>query len=214
MDGEFFDRLRLRVLPYFEKNNPCHDFYHVDRVLGLAMRIGKREGADIDILRMAVLLHDVARGEQDESLGVVCHAERGGEIAREILLEFGCEEDVVDRVVHCVEAHRNRQHKVPESVEAKVLYDADKLDGIGAIGVLRLASFSGDIGSIVHDPNVVPENTKSYSKDDSAYREFLVSHVGFGDKMLTESGREVAVERQRFMGEFFDRANREVLGLC
>ncbi len=212
MEEEFFIELKNRVLPYFEGTNPCHDFYHVDRVLSLAMTIGKRENADLDILRMAVLFHDVARAEQDESKGKVCHAKRGGEVAGEILRELGCSKEEVDRVVHCVETHRFRENSIPESIEAKVLYDADKLDGIGAIGILRATSFAGTIGAVVHNPDIEVDKTESYSKDDSAYREFLVKLVKIKDKMLTEGGLEVAKERQRFMNDFFDRANAEARG--
>jgi len=212
MDDEFFDRLRGRVLVYFEGTNPCHDISHVDRVLKLALRLGESEGADLEIVWAAALLHDVARKEQDELGGMVCHAERGGELARDILKEMGISEESIKKVVHCVETHRFRKENIPESVEAMVLYDADKLDAIGAIGILRAGSFSGSIGANVHDTSIDIENTEAYGKDDSAYREFLVKLVKVKDKMLTVSGREIAVGRHDFMVEFFDRLNKEVEG--
>ncbi len=217
MDGssgseEFFERLREKVVPYFEGTDPCHDFHHVDRVLSLSMTIGEKEGADLDILRTAVLLHDVARREQDESKGEVCHAKRGGEIAREILGELGYSEDKIEKVVHCVEAHRNRGENKANSVEAKALYDADKLDAIGAIGIGRAFSFSGSRGSFVHVSDFDLTSDEEYGEKDCAYREFLVSHTNMRDKMLTESGCKIAKGRQSFMMEFFERLNREVEG--
>lgn len=212
MDEEFFERLKRRVLPYFEGINPCHDFHHTERVLDLALRIGEKEGCDLYVLRMAVLLHDVARKEQDDCKGGICHAKKGGELARDILGELEVCGEMVDRVVHCVEAHRNRGEGIAKSIEAKVLYDADKLDAIGAIGILRTTYFASSIGAVVHNPDIDIESTDEYSREDSAYREFLVSLRKTRDKMLTESGREIAGGRQDFMRVFFDRANAEVEG--
>ena len=212
MEEEFFDKLREKVLPYFDEINPCHDICHTDRVLNLALVIGEKEKADLEILKVAVLLHDVARREQDESVGKICHAERGAELARGILEEIGYLDEKIGQVVHCVETHRFRNEKVPESAEAKVLFDADKLDGIGAIGILRAASFSGHIGSVVHNSDVDIEKTKAYSKDDSTYREFLEKLIKVKDKMLTDEGKRIAEERHEFMVEFFDRVNKEVGG--
>ena len=75
MEEEFFNKLREKVLPYFEGTNPCHDICHADRVLSLVLAIGGKEGADLEILKVVALLHDVARKEQDESRGKICHAE-------------------------------------------------------------------------------------------------------------------------------------------
>ena len=212
MDEEFFEKLKEKVMPYFEGTNPCHDFNHVKRVLKLALIIGKKESADLDIIKTAVLLHDIARKEQDDSRGKICHAKRGAEIAKQILEEMGFLKDKIGNVVHCIRAHRFRGDSAPETIEAKVLCDADNLDAIGAIGILRAASFSGFTGAVVHNPDVNIKTTTVYSKDDSAYREFLDKLIRIKDKMLTQTGREFAKERQDFMNEFFDRANKEVRG--
>jgi len=212
MEEEFFDKLREKILPYFKGINPCHDLSHTERVFNLVLKIGETEGADLEILKVAALLHDVARKEQDESQGVVCHAERSGELAREILKGLAYSGDKIDKVIHCIETHRFRKSNVPESVEAKVLFDADKLDSIGAIGIGRAFSFSGYLGSAVHIPDVDVETTKEYGKDDCCYREFLVKLIKIKDKMMTEGGREFVKERHDFMVEFFDRINKEVRG--
>ncbi|MBU2576191.1 MAG: HD domain-containing protein [Nanoarchaeota archaeon] len=212
MEEEFFGKLREKILPYFEGVNPCHDISHTERVLNLALAIGEEEGANLEILEVAVLLHDVARKEQDESRGTVCHAGRGGEMAKEILDELGYPLDKIEKVVHCIETHRFRKGNVPESVEAKVLYDSDKLDSIGAIGIGRAFSFSGYLGSHVHFLDLDLTDDEEYGEKDCAYREFLTKLLKVKDKMLTERGRELAEERHDFMVEFFDRINKEVGG--
>lgn len=214
MNEEFFEELQEKIMPYFEGINPCHDFFHTKRVLDLALNIGESEECDLDILRAAALLHDVGRKAQDECCGKICHAEEGGRISREILKEIGCSDEFIRKVVHCVEAHRFRKDNIPESIEAKVLYDADKLDAIGGIGILRATSFAGFIGAHVHNADIDVPNTKAYSKDDSAYREFLVKLIKIKDKMLTVEGRRVAEGRHKFMEEFFERVNAEVAGGC
>ncbi|MCK5450008.1 HD domain-containing protein [Candidatus Pacearchaeota archaeon] len=212
MEEEFFNKLREKVLPYFEGTNPCHDICHADRVLSLVLAIGGKEGADLEILKVVALLHDVARKEQDESRGKICHAERGSELAWGILRELGYPEDKIEKVIHCIEAHRSRKGDVPESIEAKVLYDADKLDSIGAIGIGRAFSFSGSIGSVVHISDVDVNDNGEYGREDCAYREFLAKLVQVKYKMFTDEGKKIAGKRYDFMVEFFDRLNREIKG--
>jgi len=142
-----FDEIKEKVILASEGINPCHDFMHTERVLNLALHIGEKEGADLEIITLSALLHDIARKEQDESKGKICHAQRGAELAKDILKEKGMDEDKINRVIHCIEAHRFRNGCIPESIEAKVLSDADKLDAIGAIGIGRAFSFSGHIGA-------------------------------------------------------------------
>ena len=212
MKEEFFVELREKVVGYSEGINPCHDIDHTDRVVALSLAIGEKEGCDLEILRVAALLHDVARKEQDESRGQICHAERGAELSREILKEMNYPGDKIDRIVHCIETHRFRKGSPPESIEAKVLYDADKLDSIGAIGIARNFSFSGSLGSRVHVSDLNLEDSEEYGKDDCGHREFLVKLVKVKDKMLTDSGKEISKERHDFMVEFHDRLIKEVKG--
>jgi uncharacterized protein len=212
MDDEFYAKLKERIMRYFEGVNPTHDFMHTERVLNIALNIAEDENVDMDVLRMAVLLHDIGRKEQDESCGEICHAENGAKIARKILREFGVDEVKINKICHCIETHRTRRDKAPESIEAKILFDADKIDGLGAIGVLRTASFAGHLGAVVHNPEIDVEKTKAYSKDDSAYREFLVTHKNIIDKIMTKKGKEIAQKRDRFMKDFFERANKEAAG--
>jgi len=206
------EELKQEIQKYFEGTNPCHDFMHTERVKNLALHIGKKENADLEIIEIASLLHDIARKIQDESKGEICHAEQGGIIAREILKSKGLEENKINKIIHCIETHRFRKNNKPESKEAQILYDADKLDSIGAIGLARAISFSGSVGANVHNPNVDIANTKEYSKDDSAYREYLVKLSKIKNELLTEEGKRIAQERHKFMEDFFTRINQEVAG--
>ncbi len=196
----------------FDDARGSHDWDHTERVLHLCLRIGKREQADLFVLRLAALLHDIGRAEEDRSNGRRCHAEAGAQRARTILEKHGLPEDLIIRVVHCIAAHRYRKAVQPETIEARVLFDADKLDSIGAVGIGRAFLFAGEVGARLHDKHIDVEKTKPYTKDDTAYREFLVKLRHIKDRMTTAEGRRIARQRHAFMEEFFTRLNRETTG--
>ena len=127
-----------------------HGFDHVERVLALALRLGAESGADARVLALAALLHDVGRAEEDRSGGAICHAAAGAALAREILRRHGADAALVRRVAECVRRHRYRGAARPASREAKLLYDADKLDSLGAVGVGRAFLFAGEVGARLH----------------------------------------------------------------
>lgn len=117
----------------FQNAAGSHDWEHTLRVLALARRIAHSEAADMEIVEISAILHDIGRGAQDKSKGKICHAALGAEMAAKILSEHGIPEDRIERIVHCIGSHRFRGDNPPETIEAKVLFDADKLDGIGAV---------------------------------------------------------------------------------
>jgi uncharacterized protein len=94
-----------------------------------------------------------------------------------------------------------------------VLFDADRLDAIGAVGIARAYLFAGEVGAVLHNPDAAPEKTKPYSKDDTGYREYRVKLSRIKDRMLTTEGKHMAHERHAFMEEFFDRFLKEHEGL-
>jgi uncharacterized protein len=198
---------------YFESADGCHDWTHIERVRNLALRIGKKEKADLFALEIAVLLHDTKKKEEMKSKGLFCHAEHGGKIARKILEKYNLNKEAVENIVHSIEAHRHRNKIIPNTLEAKILFDADKLDSIGAVGIGRDFLFAGEIGAKFHDPNVSIKNTKEYSKEDTAYREFLVKLIKIKSQIITKEGRKIARERHEYMVEFFERLNKEVEGV-
>jgi uncharacterized protein len=213
MDEQFFEDLKEKIQPYFEGVNSCHDFSHTERVKNLALQIGEKEGADLEIIEIAALLHDIARKEQDESKGKICHASRGVEMARKLLEEQKYNPEKIEKIIHCIATHRFRDEKnSPKSKEAKILFDADKLDSIGAVGLLRAASFSGHIGAKIHNTLEEAKNGKDYSKEDTVFREFLIKLSKIKDKCMTETGRRIAESRHHFMEDFFDKVNKEFIG--
>ncbi|PIP30939.1 phosphohydrolase [bacterium (Candidatus Howlettbacteria) CG23_combo_of_CG06-09_8_20_14_all_37_9] len=209
---ELVKKVEEEVREFFSDTFGCHDWDHIERVYHLCLHIGKKEKADLEILQLAALLHDIGRKKESELNGKVCHAEVGAKLAREILEKYKVAEDKMIKIIHCIETHRFRGSKVPKSKEAKILFDADRLDSIGAIGLARAYVFAGELNAKVHDKHVDIEKTKSYTKDDTGYREFLVKLRHVKERMLTEEGKRIAEARHDFMEHFFERINLEVDG--
>jgi len=195
---------------YYEGNEGAHDFDHVLRVLSLAERIGEAEGADMEIVRTATLLHDIYRSQEIE--GGECHAQAGAERVHEILSDWPAEK--VEAVAHAVEAHRFRGDIKPKTLEAQVLYDADKLDSIGAIGIARAYMMAGKLGQRVWTE--VPEDASAerdpLTSEHSPPIEFEVKLKRVKESLFTETAKRIAEERHRFMAEFFARLEEEVKG--
>ncbi len=189
-----------------------HDWEHTLRVYKLAVHIAKAEEAGLLVVKLASLLHDIARGEEDKSGGKIDHATAGARQAFGILKSLGVSDDTAARAVHCIETHRFRGGAKPLSKEAKVLFDADKLDSIGAVGIGRAFLFAGEVGAKLHNKRKDILGTKAYTEEDTAYREYMVKLRHVKSRMLTKTGKRLAVKRHKFMESFFCRLNSEVDG--
>jgi uncharacterized protein len=201
---------------YYGEHDSAHGFDHVLRVWRLAQRIGREEGADMAILQAATLLHDVGRAEQMRT--GACHAAIGAKRAREIL--DGHDPDQVERVARAIAEHRYRGAQGPSSLEARVLYDADKLDAIGAIGVARAYAIAGATEQHLWAsvPADYANRAPTEGEDDlvsgvhTPVHEFRFKLIKLKDRMFTKAGRALAEERHRYMVAFFERLEGEVAG--
>lgn len=207
-----FNKIKKEARKHFLGARGSHDWSHVERVCNMALNIGKKEKANLEIIELAAILHDIGRKHQDDTNGKIDHAEKGAELARKILQRHNLNKEKFERVIHCITTNRFRGNKKPESKEAKVLFDADKLDAIGATGIGRAFLFSGEIGAKLHNHNVDLLQTREYSKEDTAYREFMVKLRKIRKRMFTKEGKRIAKERHNFMVTFFNRLNKEVEG--
>ena len=203
---------------YYDGADSVHDFDHVLRVLALAERLAELEGADVNIVRTAVLLHDIHRDEDhnDETDFVMevgaetDHAVLAAHRARHLLVDSS--PDFVDAVAHAIEAHRFRNAIEPRTIEAQCVFDADKLDAIGAVGVARAFAYSGahnmPLWGAVSDDYVPGKSDEAHTP----LHEFVVKLRLIKDRLYTESGREMAAARHGFMEQFFAQMGAEVAG--
>lgn len=213
--SEFFRRLTDEIRQRFESHPGCHDWDHTRRVLHNARILADAEGADRQVCETGAVLHDVGRLQELEDEGATCHAKLGAEIAPDLLRQLGVpDEEFIERVRQCVESHRYRRRGTPppNSLEAKVVYDADKLDSLGAVGIGRAFHFAGRVGARVHNSTDEALASESYSRNDTAYREYLVKLQHVHERMLTETGRSMGQRQHDFMVQFFRELNRECPG--
>ncbi len=206
-------RVEAEAKRHLEDNEDGHDWDHTRRVRRNALRIAEQEPADTLVVEVAALLHDIGRPAESRDHGKTDHAILGAQMARELLPTLGVTSpDFIDHVANCIASHRYRRRDgvpPPASIEARVVFDADKLDSLGAIGVGRAFHFAGKIGARVHNTAEEALTSPSYSRQDSAYREFLVKLRFLKDAMLTDAGREIALHRHQFMTDFFTELNLE-----
>ena len=191
----------------------AHDFEHVLRVYTLAEGIAHAEGADLEIVRAAALLHDISRAEEDTT-GQGDHAQMAAERAHKILLERGIAREQCDAIAHAIAAHRFRGTTAPQTLEARVLFDADKLDSIGAIGVARAYAIAGTLnqkmwGEASADAMATRDQ---HNSSHTPVAEFIVKLSKVRERVHTPTARAIAEERHAFMSEFFARLEREVRG--
>ena len=215
MDDLLVRRVMERMRAVFSGVQGGHDLDHTVRVYVNACRIAEMElppedAESLRIVRLAALLHDCARPEEDRAKGKICHASRGRVKSAEILRELGCtDENLIHAVSECVGRHRYRGRDLPSALPEKIVYDADKLDSIGATGIARALHFASQAGARIHNTAEQALAGKEYGPEDTAYREYLVKLRHVSDRMLTESGRSLAERRNAFMKDFFDELNRE-----
>src|SRR5262249_2541258 len=133
-DGDRFERLRADALSRIAGAEPAHDALHVARVMANARRSATVEGADVDVCVTAAMLHELfnypkSHPESSRS-GDVC-----AEHATALLREHGWDDLFIARVAYCIRVHSFSRGIMPETLEAKVLQDADRLDALGATGI-------------------------------------------------------------------------------
>jgi len=193
-------------------NDAVHDAEHVRRVVKAALVITDAEEGpvDRDVLTVACLLHDIGRKEElaDRTL---CHARVGAEKARRYLLGNGYDESFAAHVADCIRTHRFRSNDPPVSIEAKILFDADKLDVTGAIGIARTLAYQSVLGTPLYVRNA--DGTISdgrEGRENSFIGEYHRKLKSIYDRFYTKKGAELARDRQAIAVVFCDALLHEI----
>ena len=195
--------------------NSAHDKEHIYRVLNNAFLIAKEEAiVDYDILIVSCLLHDVGRIDQMKN-PKLCHAAVGSEKAKKFLLENGYSKTFAETVADCILAHRFRKNMPPQTLEAKILFDADKLDVVGALGIARTLAYQGALGAPLYTK--LPDGSVSDGTGDvpySFFREYKFKLENIYDRFYTRKGRELALSRRLAAEAFYSSLYDEVTQSC
>lgn len=202
---------------WYPEVDPVHGFDHILRVYRMVEKLATAEGADLEIVQAAALLHD-AQGSQTSGgeEGRLDHHQASAEFAQQILTAEDWSADRIAAVQHCILAHRFRDNSnIPHTLEAKILFDADKLDVIGAVGVARTIAYDVVVNQpIFAEPSTrfLESGQKEPGEPHSSYHEYLFKLRLIKDRLFTSTARAIAEERHRFMVQFFDRLVGEERG--
>lgn len=221
-----YEKIKEIVRKEMKGLGPSHDFSHVMRVYRLALNLSKSEkGVNLDILKTAVLLHDIARAKEDnDDTGKTDHAVVGAEMAGKILKSLHYPEDKIKAVQYCIFAHRFKNNTKAKTIEAKILFDADKLDACGAIGLARGASWIGEHKAKIYSEeplskfiknNLVGGKRNGIMKKKTDYAlnfEYQLKIKYILKRLYTKKAKKIAKERIKFMKLFLNRLKKEVKG--
>ncbi|MBU5438729.1 HD domain-containing protein [Tissierella sp. MSJ-40] len=202
----------------------AHNLDHVMRVHNMCIFLAKyEEHVDLDILIPAALLHDIGRViESQDKSGKTDHAILGAEMAEDILRNLDYNEEEIEKIKHCIITHRYRSGNEPRTIEAKILFDADKLDVIGSIGIARTFMISGQFGQSLSQNNLsndyIINNTSENGrlKDVSKHSPFIEYELKFKkipEKLYTKKAKEIGKDRLAFMDLFFKKLELEIEGI-
>jgi len=183
------------LLPHaVQHDDGAHDAAHLLRVWKTAFEIQRAEGGDAEILAAAVLLHDCVAAEK----------------ASRVLSKHGWPQQRISAVVHAIEAHSYSGGILPESLEAKILQDADRLDSIGLVGVARCFYTAGRMGSALYDPADASGETRG--RDDKRYAldHFYTKLLRLAGSFQTATGSQLARERDTRLRQFLDDFRAEI----
>jgi uncharacterized protein len=197
----------------------AHDYDHLVRVIALADKIQASEGGDLSTIWAAVALHDI--GQERERRHGGDHASIGAELAAQLLKDTPFPQDSIPAVQQAIREHRMTGGVTPQTLEGRILYDADKIDCLGAIGIGRLYCITGRYNQKVYAPipgdivePIVPHVIRNLRRrpDYSPSIEFQLLFADLPERMTTKAGQAMARERFLYMQEFFNRLRQEVEG--
>ena len=189
----------------------AHGWEHVNRVYTLALHIAEQEGANRFVVGMAALMHDLGRTVQDDTGNH--HADLSVELASELLATYRVPADVQEAILHAIIAHSFSRGIEPHTLEARVVRDADRLEGLGAIGILRWA-ITGTLRRSAETRTYHPTDpfAEQHVPDDHKYMldHFITKLLILADTMATETGRTLAQQRTAFMHSYLNELRKEL----
>jgi len=220
------DQIFSKIKKILEKNKYCpgHNFDHVLRVYKFCLKLAESENVDFEVLQAAALLHDIGGGREiDDPSGKTDHAVVGAEMAKPILKNLGFSKEKIQHIQDCIISHRYKNNNKPKTLEAKILFDADKLDAIGAIGVAREFVWVGRNNANIYKKTNINRYIKNNTRGGIEGRirdktlhspqiEFEVKVKFLTKNLHTKKARKIAKERFKFHKDFLARLEKEING--
>ena len=203
------DKIKEYIKELFKDDYSGHDYFHSIRVYNNALLISKNIDCDIRLVSVASLLHDVDDVKLFKSVNY--------ENARKILTNLNYDEEFIEKVINIIKdvSFKGKDSVIPDTIEGKIVQDADRLDAIGAIGIARTFAFGGNHNRVIYDPEIEPSlnmNEKEYrSINNPTINHFYEKLLLLKDMMNLDVSKEIASHRHKFMedylNEFYDEWN-------
>lgn len=201
------DSQRIRDFMLAQMRDSAHDAQHVLRVTRAALAIARAyPQVDVELLEAAALLHDIGRAR--EFATGENHAEAGARMAREYLLSIGWEAARAEAAAACIRTHRFRGKHPPQSLEAQILFDADKLDVVGAVGIARTLMYEGAAGEPLCE--VDEHGAPLLDAKDTFFGEYNRKLRHLYDRFYTPQAAAMAARRREAAQHFYDCLLREL----
>lgn len=209
MTKETYDIIEEHMLKMMR--DPVHDSLHIYRVLNYAMKIAESYNyVDRDVLIASCLLHDIGRQAECENPNL-SHAVEGSNLAYRFTKELGWEEEKCQHIKECIKTHSYRIEDRPISMEAKILFDADKLDVTGAVGIARTLMYKGEIGEPIYTmKNGKVQDGSELDSPESFLKECQKKLLRIYDRFYTEEAAKIALERKKITEKFYDELLKEI----
>ena len=208
---EILKLARAKMIEKFQGEGTGHDWHHINRVSRLAVNLATKENADTYITEIAALLHDIADHKFYD--GDLTEGPRKAEL---FLREIGARQETVLAVKKIVEevSFKGAGVETPvSSKESACVQDADRIDALGAIGIGRTFAYGGSVGNPMYEPDLEPEMHSSFERYSSSQgttiNHFYEKLLLLKDRMNTDAGTEIAVERHNYMTQFLERFYQE-----
>jgi uncharacterized protein len=212
---DLVEKTREFVSSFLEEEPSSHDMGHINRVEALCLEIQKEEGGDPLILRLAAILHDVGVLKEHEEGGD--HALYSAEIASEFLGKAGLEKELIKAVANCILTHRFSGGKSPDTIEARILQDADRLDALGAVGIFRAILSMGALRMLKYTTGIDKGSSKKtvYIEDPiEGFNEYMrYKPFTIPEKLNTNTSKRIAEERLKIMRLFLEELQDNVNGI-
>lgn len=204
MDSTIIERAIEYVKNVFESDFSGHDYFHTMRVFNIANTIAEKEGADLEIVGLSALLHDV----DDRKLSPETCANKDN--ARGFLKSNGVDDETIETICKIIGeiAYAGTDSVVPSTIEGKCVQDADRLDAIGAVGIARAFAYGGSHNRYMHNPDIQPKlnmTAEEYHKSNSTtINHFHEKLFNLKDMMSTDTAKAIAKSRDEYMKAFVD----------